>query len=310
MKGIRYILVLCLLSIVLNPIMAQTSVLSVGVRGGGQMWLPSAATGATADVRGGLGYTGALDLRYTFYSAVSDNIHLGFAIGAGAGYGTTALQGSNVDVFSNTDYLGNLIDYTATTAFRQTGQWAKAEASLLLAMRFGGVTVNTGPRFMMPFAASHRLKVTQSTIDAYFPRYNVHVVNERTTGVLPTPYMRQENVSQPQYNLLIAAEIGYEWTFDKHIIGVQAYMDCGVWNTNNVSAMPLTRLVSVAPIIDASNPPPTVTVVSPEMYIAGRRYLDFGIRAYYAFSVSSQTRNKRPAASRDTRLHHNRYLWR
>lgn len=184
----------CLLSIVLNPIMAQTSVLSVGVRGGGQMWLPSTVTGVTADVRSGMGYTGALDLRYTFYCDVSNTASMGLAVGAGAGYGSTVLQGTNVDAFSNTDYLGNQLDYTATTAFQQTDRFAKAEASLLLAMRFGGVTLNIGPRFMMPFADSHLLKVTQSTIDAYFPQYNVHVVNEQATGVLPTPLMRQEKV--------------------------------------------------------------------------------------------------------------------
>ena len=301
----------CLLSIVLNPIMAQTSVLSVGVRGGGQMWLPSTVTGVTADVRSGIGYTGALDLRYTFYCDVSNTASMGLAVGAGAGYGSTVLQGTNVDAFSNTDYLGNQLDYTATTAFQQTDRFAKAEASLLLAMRFGGVTLNIGPRFMMPFADLHLLKVTQSTIDAYFPQYNVHVVNEQATGVLPTPLMRQEKLSLPKYNLLLAAELGYEWTFDKqHIIGLQAYMDFGVWSSNSSAALPLTQFVSVSPIMDATNPTPTVTVASPEMYIKGRRYLDFGIRVYYAFSIESDKGYKsRFNTRKDTRLHRNRYRW-
>ena len=291
--------------------MAQTSVLSVGVRGGGQMWLPSTVTGVTADVRSGIGYTGALDLRYTFYCDVSNTASMGLAVGAGAGYGSTVLQGTNVDAFSNTDYLGNQLDYTATTAFQQTDRFAKAEASLLLAMRFGGVTLNIGPRFMMPFADSHLLKVTQSTIDAYFPQYNVHVVNEQATGVLPTPLMRQEKLSLPKYNLLLAAELGYEWTFDKqHIIGLQAYMDFGVWSFNSSTALPLTQFVSVSPIMDATNPTPIVTVASPEMYIKGRRYLDFGIRVYYAFSIESDKGYKSHFNSRkDTRLHRNRYRW-
>ena len=309
-KSEKFILILCLLVFVVSPIKAQTSVLSVGVRGGGQMWLPSAATGVTAKVQSGLGYTGALDLRYTYYGEVANNVSLGVGIGFGAGYGTTALKGTNTDVFSNTDYLGNQLDYTVTAAFRQTDQWVKGEASLLFAMRFGGVTVNIGPRFMMPFAASRLLTITQSTIDAYFPQYNVHVVNELTTGVLQTPFVRKENVSLPQYNLLLAAEIGYEWAFDAHIVGVQAYMDCGVWNINSSAALQLTRLIFVSPITDATNPPPTVTVASPEMYVTGRRYLDFGIRVYYAFSLTSQTRRRHPSAARDTRHHHNRYLWR
>ena len=281
---------------------------SVGVRGGGQMWLPSAATGVTAKVNSGIGYTGALDLRYTYYGDVTDDIGIGFGVGFGAGYGTTALQGTSHDEFSNTDYLGNQIDYTVNAAFQQNDQWIKGEASLLFAMRFGGVTINIGPRLMMPFAASHLLRVNQSTIDAYYPQYNVHVVNELATGELQTPYVRKENVTLPQYNLLLAAEIGYEWNFGKHIVGVQAYMDCGVWNNYRSAATSVTQFISVSPIIDATNPPPTVTVGSAEGMIAGRRYLDFGIRAYYAFSIRS-TKEAHRSPNRDTRLHHNRYLW-
>ena len=276
-------IVICILCAVLcMSLSAQTSVLSIGVNGGGQTWLPSTAKGAPKDVKGGLGFSGVLDVRYTLYGRLNDAVELGFGIGGGVGYGSSDIRGTHTDAFVNTDYLGFEMDYTANGVFRQTDRFAQAEASLLLAMRFGKVTLNIGPRFMMPFATSRTFTLREATIDAYYPQFNVHVINEQVTGYIPTPYIRKETSTSPAYNVLMVLEVGYEWQIsDQHSIGLQAYADLGVWNSySNVTAA--TPLISVTPITDDATPEPTVTLGSPENWLTGRRYLDFGIRAYYA----------------------------
>ena len=307
----RTIVICILCAVFCMSLSAQTSVLSIGVNGGGQTWLPSTAKGAPKDVKGGIGFAGSLNLRYTFYGHPAEGIDLGFAIGGGVGYGFSDIRGTHTDAFTNTDYNGLQMDYAATGVFRQTDRFMKAEASLLFAMRFGQVTLNVGPRFLLPFSSSRTFTLREATIDAYYPLFNVHVVNEVVTGYIQTPYVRKEASTLPQYNLLMTLEIGYEWPIkEQHSIGVQAYADFGVWN-NYANTVAATPLISVAPITDAKSPEPAVTVGSPEQWLTGRRYLDFGIRLYYAFSTDTDTQHRRanPTPSRDTRHHHNRYLW-
>ena len=250
-----------------------------------------------------------MDLRYAFYGCFTDRIGMGFTLGVGVGYGTTGLHGNHTDNYSNTDYLGKQIDYTVTSSLRQTDRFAKAEASLMLAFCFGNVIVNIGPRFMMPFAAKSELTITDASIDAYYPEYYVHVVDKMITGYLQTPYTQAVTSSLPKYNVLLTAEIGYEWYFDaSNCLGIQAYAEVGVWNSGQATANGTAPLIQVSPITDAANPVPTVTVNAPASLVSNQRYLDFGLRVYYAFSLNGNDLRKR-APNRDTRLHHNRYQW-
>ena len=289
--------------------MAQTSVLSVGMQCGGQTWLPSAAVGATGTAKGAFGVAGSVDIRYTFYGQVGQDVGVGFALGAGVGYGTTGLQGTNVDRFTNSDYLNNQLDYTVTSAFRQTEQFVRTEASLMMAFRFRNVTLNIGPRLMMPFAVNGSMSLKDVTISAYYPRLDVTVTNELITGYLETPYTQPIQPSLPKYNVLMGVEIGYEWHFsERHGLGIQVYANCGVWN--NYVTQPAGQMVSVSAISNAAQPLPVVSVNGvTEGLLSGRRYLDFGLRAYYAFTVPSTYIGTRRQPSRDTRNHHNRYLW-
>ena len=280
--------------------------LSIGVRGGGQTYLPTAAVGASGEVKAGIGGTGTLDLRYTYYGSITDRVGIGLAIGAGIGYGSAVMQGTCADSYTNYDYPGNQLDYTVSSAFRQTDRFAKGEASLLAAFRFGNITMNIGPRVMMPFMSSSSLTITSANIDAYYPAYDVHVVNQSITGKLETPYSQAVPSSLPAYNVLMALETGYEWHLnDKNSLGVQAFADIAVWSAKSPNPLTPNPLIQVHPITDAANPVPTITVNAPTS-ISGRRYLAFGIRAYYAFGFSS-SRSSRRYPPRDTRTHHNRY---
>ena len=305
------ILILCTLySVLCTPLWAQTSMLSIGVRGGGQTYLPTAAVGATGEVKPGIGGTGALDVRYTYYGSVASQVELGFAVGAGFGYGAAGIKGTNMDSYTNIDYLGNKMDYSIDATYSLKDQFAKVDVSLLLAMRFGGVTLNVGPRFMLPFATSSALTIRQSAIDAYYPAYDVHVRDQLITGKLTTPYTLPHTAIIPRYSLLVAAEIGYEWSLSKQSsLGLQLYADVGVWNSADKNPAPISPLIQVSPITSQENPVPTVTVGDIAPMIKELRYIDFGVRVYYAFSIESDKGYKSRFNTRDTRLHHNRYLW-
>ena len=294
----------------LSPLSAQTSMLSIGVRGGGQTYLPTAAVGATGDMHAGIGGTGALDVRYTFYGQLADRFELGFAISAGIGYGTTGIKGTNMDSYTNIDYLGNKMDYTVNATYSLKDQFAKGDAALLLAMRFSGVTLNVGPRFMLPFATSSALTIRSASIDAYYPLYDVHVRDQLITGKLTTPYTLPHTAIIPRYSLLVAAEIGYEWSLSKQSsLGLQLYADVGVWNSAGKNPAPITPLIQVSPITSQENPVPTVTVGDIAPMIKDLRYIDFGLRVYYAFSIESDKGYKSRFNTRDARLHRNRYYW-
>lgn len=293
----------------LSPLLADNSLLSIGVRGGGQMYLPTAAVGATGDVKPGIGGVGGLDLRYTFYGCLNSSFGMGFVVGAGVGYGAANLQGTNTDTYTNIDYLGNRMDYTIAAAYVQTNRFAKIDASLLFAMCFGNVTLNIGPRFMMPFMNASTLTIPSATIDAYYPAYDVHVTDQLITGKIETPYTQSVSYALPEYNVLMAVELGYEWYMnDRNCLGIQAFADVAVWSKPSAISLQPSALISVAPIADASNPVPTVTLNAPAHLVSNLRYIDFGLRAYYAFSIGPAYRDKHMPA-RDTRHHHNRYRW-
>lgn len=307
----RFILVLVLGSLFLVPkMLAHTSMLSIGVRGGGQTYLPDAALGASGEVKPAFGGTGTLDLRYTFYGCLTNRFGIGFTLGAGVGYGTAGIQGTRTDTYTNLDYKGNALDYTCTAQYSQTDRFAKADAALLLTMRFSGVTINIGPRFMLPFATSSALTIRSASIDAYYPAYDVHVRDQLITGKLTTPYTLPHTAIIPRYSLLVAAEIGYEWSLSgQSALGLQLYAEVGVWNSAGKNPAPITPLIQVSPITSQENPVPTVSIGDIAPMIKDLRYIDFGLRVYYAFSIESDKGYKSRFNTRDTRLHRNRYYW-
>ena len=309
MKSEKFIVLICTLySVLCTPLWAQTSMLSIGVRGGGQTFLPTAAVGATGEVKPGIGGTGALDVRYTYYGSVASQVQLGVAVGAGFGYGTTGIKGTNLDSYTNIDYLGNKMDYSIDATYSLKDQFAKVDVSLLLAMRFGGVTLNVGPRFMLPFAATGTVTISEASIDAYYPLYNVHVTDLLITGKLETPYTDTRASNLPRMNVLVAAEIGYEWRLNQHALGVQLFAEAAVWSKQTPNPLTPNPLIQVNPITSAENPVPSVTVGSAESFVSGRRYIGVGVRAYYAFHIEHiRIRQFKPRG--DSRDHRNRYLW-
>ena len=306
----RSILLLCTLySVLCTPLSAHTSMVSIGVRGGGQTFL-SSTTDPSSSVQGTFGGTGTVDLRYMFYGCLTDRFGIGFTLGGGVGYGSTGIKGNHTDTYTNFDYLGNQMDYTVSSAFKQTDRFARGEATLMASFCFGNVILNIGPRFMIPFSASSSLTITEANIDAYYPAYNVHVVNEQITGKQETPYTNNQSpITNNQYSVLMAAELGYEWYFNaKSCLGFQLYADVSVWDSKLQITNDKSPIIGVGSITDPDTPIPSITVGSIEPLISGRRYLDFGVRVYYAFSVSDNSSRRIRPSRKDTHHHRNRIL--
>ena len=304
----RNILICTLCFVLCTSISAHNSMVSIGVKGGGLTYM-SSATDPSSSMQLTFGGSGTLDVRYAFYGSVTDNLSIGFNVGAGIGYGAASFKGRHTDTYTNFDYLGNQMDYKAYAAFKQIEQFAKAEVSLLASFCAENVIFNIGPRLMVPFATSSSLTISDASIDAYYPKYNVHVVNEQITGKLETPYANnQSQTAIPDYSLLVAFEIGYEWYFSSQsCLGFQLFADIGVWNSPSTVTGNPSPLIGVSPIKDASSPIPSVTVGGIGPFITDCRFFDFGVRVYYAFSVGSQSSGKQHYG-RDSRSHHNRYM--
>lgn len=310
MKNIKYQIACMLFLVLCLPISAHNSLIGIGVRGGGQMYLASSAS-TTGDINSAIGGVGGIDLRYTFHGFFTDRIGMGFVVGVGLGYGSTKLKGTNTDQYTNYDYLLNRIEYTVDSKFHQTTKFTQANASLMLAFCFGNFTFNIGPRFMMPVSPSSTLTFDEAHINAYYPKYDVNVRDQLVTGVLSTPATQSVSSLTPAYDVLLGAELGYEWNItDKTSLGIQLFADISVWSNHTPYTINNKPLIQVGKISDALNPVPTVTVNTIDGRIGSLRYLDFGLRAFVAFSVAQKQKyNSRIHPPRDTRKHHNRYLW-
>lgn len=268
--------ILCVLLCCVGALHSQVSVLSLGLRGGGDMYLTSSS------LTDNFGFSGMADLRYTLYMPVG-SAELGFATGVAAGYGSSLLTGRTQDTFSNTDYLGNKMDYVAETDIRQTAGYVQVEVPLLFTLRASGFVVSVGPKLMLPLAVKGTLAVQNSMIDAYYEKFNVHVKNELITGKLEdTTFPVSTADMLPRWNLLVGAEIGYEWRLgESFCLGVAAYADYAVWNSWKAASP--SPFIEVAPISDAESPAAMVTVNTAEGLLRSRNYLDVGLRL--SFSV-------------------------
>ena len=140
------------------------------------------------------------------------------------------------------------------------------------------------------------------------PEWMTHYTRQLITGKLETPYTEKHPSNISKYNLLIAAEIGYEWRLNQHALGVQLFAEAAVWSKQTPNPLTPNPLIQVQPITSAENPVPFVTVGSAESFVSGRRYIGVGVRAYYAFHIEHiRLRQFKPRG--DSRDHRNRYLW-
>ncbi len=289
----KYILIALVAILPTIPLGAQTSTFSVGVRGGGMMWLPEAVPiGRNAASR--IGGEGIVEFRYTFYGHVGLKTGLGITAGIDAGYSTSGFYGTHDVLYLWDGVIHGL--YRDAVDYTQTEQYMRTDISLMMALHAGGFVLNVGPRFMMPFFGTENTSAKSN-------KYAVYV----------EPYLNETSPAElPLCNLLMGIEAGWEFPLSAGALGLQAYADVGVWHYQK----------KYMPAIDSHSgytPPdalvttttgtvgiPTSTIRSANDIVKERRIVDFGIRLYYSFGSYSFVGRKRPCPPWDTRLHHNR----
>lgn len=276
------------------PAQAHTTIFSVGMRGGAQTVLPKIKNGETWSVTNAYTGCGVVDFRYAYYSDIGSSCLWGFYVGLGAGVGSEALKGNLTAQYTNRDYDGSPMEYTTYADFKQTTVYARAELSMMLAFYFGPVTLNLGPRFVLPFANKASMTVNDLLISAYYKQYGVKVTNERITGMIDLPYTNKVKPDRSYGILLMGAEVGYEWAInDQSGIGLQAYADIGVLHAGSPVGPSSKPMIDVAPILDRRKPIPEVEVHSISNYVGNLRNMEFGLRVYYAFLPQSPYNRRR-----------------
>ena len=275
---------------------AQESRFSVGAQLFGQTWLPAKNKDIPGTLHQPPGVGGSLDLRYTYYFSCVKQMYMGYQVGLGFGYGYSTFTGKYSDLYSVTDYMSDQVDYSINARFRQFSQFAKVDLSFMLAFNLHGVTINVGPKIMFPFSSKTYMTITDPSISAYFPEYGIKITDEVVTGRMKDVKNRVA-FGLPTVNLMLAAEVGYEWTFKSYrTIGVQAYCAGSMWGKNprtvpdNTSTRKVKHdehMINIAPVANDMESEPTITVNSVRNTFSRLHYLEFGVRAYYTFYVYS-----------------------
>ena len=129
-------------------------------------------------------------------------------------------------------------------------------------------------------------QLSNPTITAYYPAYDVAITNELITGLVADEQLSNKiDIPAISIECLAATEIGYEYAINRsHAIGVMAYFYAGFWGTRAKASN--TPVISVTPITDGSNPVPPVTVHDAyHSLLSSYTPLQFGVKVYYAFNL-------------------------
>ena len=232
------------------------------------------------------GFDALLDLQYAHYWKKTDNQpFLGLLIGVSAGYSRSPLTGAVNDapyVVSTSE--GDLTyKITADKVAEYDGQVA-LEVPVMFSMIHKGFFLNAGPRLSFPVFSHYNQEITNGHITATFPE-GVVVPDELITGKL-TENQRNTvgNWQHSTLNVMLSAELGYEWTFkNNHSLGLGAYANYSVYTlyNNNTST---GSLVGVTDAPGAGSPAVVEVKSATNTYANGMGYFDVGIKLAYHFN--------------------------
>lgn len=285
----RKYLIISLLICSTAAVAQQMSVFSFGARGG----IATHRSFAADAPHGKIGGTGCFDFGYHFYGNAGNDTELGLRTGINAGYAGTGYTQDIKESFRNYDYENSPIDYRITASkCEQRIQQVHLELPVMFALRYKkGFVMDVGMKVQAPVWSQSRQDIEDLMIEAYYPETKVPIVNELITGkASPEQLHRKGGVALPSVSLLTSLEIGYEWVLGDNttnIFGIKAYFDMAAWSSS-VSALREGRIVDVAPILDAANPVPAVTV-GEVFNSANTHYISLGVKFYYAIELQHRS---------------------
>jgi hypothetical protein len=261
---------------------------TIGVRGGASALLHRVKTGNWT-----CGGDALLDLQYAHYWTKEGRpVDLGIITGLGIGYSQSGMKAS-VNTFNQvTDGEGMRIDYTVKTdEVKETDRQIQLEIPIMFSLiHTNGLFFNAGIRCMLPVFTPFDQKISDDEntyIYAYFPDFGVGVTNYEFTGKLAeTQYKTSgtDNGNQFAFNLMLGAEIGYEWKLKSgNSLGLGAYANYCVFSTfknDNTSRQPLVQVTAPDGVSAAK-----VEVLSAtKTYAEKLGYFDVGIKLAYHFN--------------------------
>ena len=180
---------------------------TIGLRGGASSLMHQADKGNWT-----CGGDVVLDLQYAHYWTKDGRpVDLGLIVGLGVGYMQSGLKVDN----DCTSFTKSGVDYTVFASnIKETDHQLQLEVPLMFSLiSETGVFFNIGPKFMIPVYSPYKQTVDQNNthITAYFPNEGITVTDETVTGKYTGQQPTAKNGIQFNINLMLTAEIGYEW---------------------------------------------------------------------------------------------------
>ena len=260
----------------------QADRFSIGVRGGVAEILHG-----SEGMKDALGWDVLLDLQYAHYWKKNNQPSFGILLGASVGYLRGGLTGSiDTSFVANTD--DGIIDYhVSASKVKENQDQLMVEVPIMFSMVTDkGFFLNAGPRISFPVWTTSKVVLTDPSIDALFRTEGVHVPNELITGkVSPEQNPFKGTWKQPILNVLVGAELGYEFKFKNgNSLGLGLYGNYGVYSLYEHSAS-ATSVIDIVP--PSSTSTATVSIVSPsDVYTSKMGMFDVGLKL--TFHVQKQ----------------------
>ena len=260
---------------------------TIGLRGGAASLLHNATKGNWT-----CGGDVVLDLQYAHYWTKDGRpVDLGIITGLGIGYAQSGLK-VNQD---STAFTKANVNYTVLAkGIKETDHELQLEVPLMFSLiHENGLFLNLGPKFMMPVYSPYKQTVDQENthITAYFPETGITINDNPVTGQYTGQQPTADNGIQFKINVMLTAEIGYEWIFTSgNSLGLGAYANYSVFNSykNTVSTEGLFNLT--APTDDSAA---TLDVLSATKTYADKLgYFDAGIKVAYHFNFPKKLKYK------------------
>ena len=206
---------------------------TIGLRGGASALMHKADKGKWT-----CGGDVLLDLQYAHYWAKDGRpVDLGIIVGLGIGYHQSGLKTAydstgfqRPDPYVATDN----INYTVVARdVKETDRQLQLEIPLMFSLiHDNGLFFNVGPKLMIPVYTPYKQSVNKegTQISAYFEKTGITMVDNPVTGRYDGQQPEEKNGIQFNLNLMLTAEIGYEWILRSgNSLGLGAYANYG-WN--------------------------------------------------------------------------------
>ena len=273
-----------------QPIRENYQRFSIGLRGGYANMLHS----LNRDSKRPGGFDAMLDLQYAYYWTKQERpVDLGILTGLSLGYAQSSINMDINDFYTVTTDEG-AVDYTLTAdKVSSCDRQLQLEVPLLFSLvTEKGLFFNVGPKLLLPLYTPYQQTITSPTVDAYFQEEGVHVTNEAITGRLDNDQFNDKGKNHNQWkaNLLLTAEIGYEWSLrNGDALGLGVYTNYSVVSAFKAETANKS-LINVTPPSGDSKASASV-VSATDTYVNKLGYVDVGIKVAYHFNFPKQKRS-------------------